>query len=39
MRETEAQESLKAQSEGIPWQSSGDDAELSPPRAWARVTV
>ena len=39
MREMEAQESPKVQSEGIPWQSSGEDAELSPPRARARVTV
>ena len=39
MRETEAQESPKAQSEGIPWRSSGEDAELSLPMAWARVTI
>ena len=39
MRETEAQERPKAQSEGIPWRSSGEDAELSLPTARARVTI
>ena len=39
MKEMEAQESPKAPSEGIPWQSSGEGSELSPPRAQIRVIV